>query len=395
VRRRGDHSTEPVESTKSPWPVWAAALANVRAALESGASDHESTVPVALDAVAARSAHAHGRLLRVLEGRTTAAEDSAEALTGEASGLLLAVAEVLRLQGGRSDPRGHILGTLEGNLRGHEADVLAGEMTYELAARDAQAPAARTRRALALLRGSDSSGHADLLSLQVAAVDLAALLVRAAGNLATANRADAAVERAAIAAPQPLRAMALEIASRAEQLQRADDRVDPGAGPLCAALRVAVSIPAPEKLTSSGRSQSAGSVVRERARAAWFSLAAHEHRAVAAIDVEMSEPAYAPRFPTLNDAVIEGAANILHNGHLLERPAAFRHGKAWSSHAVALSHAIEAYVRAVRGEEEGFARVQLIVLTRLVRAAAAIAILDSATTSPHPARHASRGARHD
>jgi hypothetical protein len=355
-------------------PVWSAALADVRAAVESGGAGHEPTLTAALDEVAARSARAHGKLLRVLEGRTTAAEQGAAALIEEASELLLAVAEVLRLRRGGRDPRPDILATLEGSLRGHEADVLAAEMTYELTVRDTQSPAARTRKALSMLRAPDGGAHGDLLSLQVAAVDLAALLVRAAGNLATADRADAAVRRATTTVPQPLRAIAREIGERAKQLERPDDRVDPGTRALCAALRAAVSVPAMDPLMSSTRSHSPD-VVRERARGAWLSLAAHEHRAVTALDAEMSEPAYAARFLTLNDAVIEGAANLLHGGRLIQRPAAFRHDRAWGSHAVALSHAVEAYVRAVRGEAEELARAQLIVLTRLVRAAAAVVIV--------------------
>lgn len=394
MRRRGDHGTAPIQPSQPTWPVWAAALARVRGELESGAAGHEPTISAALDAVASRSASAHGRLLQVLEGRTTAAEDSAGALTRDASELLLAVSDVMRLHWGGHDSRASILRSFEGCLRGHEADVLAGEVTYQLAPRDAQGPAARTRRALALLRELNSSGHADLLSLEVAAVDLAALLVCGAGNLATANRPDAAIERAAIPTPPPLQAIAEEIAARAKQMQRVDAPADRGADALCAALRMAVSVPALDPLTNSGRSHAIASVVRERARGAWLSLAAQEHRAVKALDDEMSAPAYAPRFSALTDAVIEGAANLLHNGRLLDRPAAFRHDKAWGRHAVALSHAIEAYVRAVRGEQERFGRAQLIVLTRLVGAAAAIMILDSATDTPRRARHISRGSHH-
>lgn len=352
MRRRGDHGPEPVEPSRPTGPVWAAALAGLRAALDRGTGG-ERAGPAALDAATASSARAHGTLVRALEGRTTVGEDTAAAMVDEASELLLAVSDVVRRDD--RDPQARILEALEGCLRSHEADVLAGELTYEIAARDAQAPAARTRKALALLRASDDNGHADLLSLQVAAVDLAALLLRAAGNLAAANRADGAVGRATIARPGPLRAIALETAARAEQLRRADDRADPAAGSLCRALRVAVSVPALPALTGSGHSHSAGPEVRERARNAWLSLAAHEHQAVAALNAEMSQPAYAPRFPTLTDAVIEGAGHVLHGGRLLERTAAFRHRKAWRSHALALSHAIEAYVRAVRGEEEGFA----------------------------------------
>jgi hypothetical protein len=39
-------------------------------------------------------------------------------------------------------------------------------------------------------------------------------------------------------------------------------------------------------------------------------------------------------------------------------------------------------VRALRGVEEGFGRAQLIVLTRLVRAATAIVILDTIAKAP-------------
>lgn len=125
-----------------------------------------------------------------------------------------------------------------------------------------------------------------------------------------------------------------------------------------------------------------------------MSLAAHEHVAVIALDAELPEPAYTPRFTTLPGAVIEGASNVLRGGWLAGRAGAFRHRKAWGHHPVALSHAIEAYVRGLRGDGDGCARAQPIVLTRLVRAAAAVAILDAvATASAAETGRSARGGR--
>ena len=87
------------------------------------------------------------------------------------------------------------------------------------------------------------------------------------------------------------------------------------------------------------------------------------------------------RFGGLSAAIIEGAANVLYGARLVSRPGAFRHRDAWASQSVALSYAMEAYIRGLRGNSEGFAQAQLVVLTRLVRAVAAIATIDLLRTA--------------
>ncbi len=304
MRPRVEDGPDPLERGGSTSPPWADALVRVRAAVVSTAANREGCVQAALDNATSGSARAHGRLLRAVEGRRTAGEDAVGGLVDDASELLRCVSEVLRLRRDGADQRAGVVEALARCLRGHEGDVLAGELTYEIASRDAQAPAAQTRKALALLRASDRGGHADLLSLQVAVVDLVALLVRAAGNLATANSASGvSVDRAAMHGV-PLRAIALEVGARAEKLRRRPDEVDGGARPLCAALRVSVSVPAPGVTAGCGRSQM------------------------------------------------------------------------------------------LRGEADGLARAQLIVLTRLVRAAAAIAIVDTvAAASAAQNGRSARGGR--
>ena len=69
---------------------------------------------------------------------------------------------------------------------------------------------------------------------------------------------------------------------------------------------------------------------------------------------------------------------MLYGARLIDRPTAFAHRRAWRHQAVALTYALEAYVAGVRGDEPSLAQAQLITLTRLVRAAVAIVLIDLA-----------------
>ena len=59
-----------------------------------------------------------------------------------------------------------------------------------------------------------------------------------------------------------------------------------------------------------------------------------------------------------------------------EQRAVAKHSISYSEVISALSYALEAHVAGLRGDTPSFAQAQLIVLTRLIRAVAALAIVD-------------------
>jgi hypothetical protein len=214
----------------------------------------------------------------------------------------------------------------------------------------------------------------DLLPLRLAVIELASLLVRAAANAATGGRADEAPEARSPQLDRALRAITVDLARDAQAVEKPAGG-DVAAHHLAAALRVQVSEQTHQAFASTGDGRGHGPAVRT-ARQAWLALATHEYVAVTALDSEFEMPTYRERFGTLDEALAEGAANVLCGARLATRPDAFRHGSAWRHQAVALSYALEAHVAGLRGDTPSFAQAQLIVLTRLIRAVAALAIVD-------------------
>jgi hypothetical protein len=152
---------------------------------------------------------------------------------------------------------------------------------------------------------------------------------------------------------------------------------------LAAAVRVGVSAEALDGVASLPASRQSSASAVDGLRQTWVSLATHEYVAVAALDGELAKPVYGERIGTLSPAVVEGAANVVCGARLAVRPAEFRHRRAWRHQAVALSYGLETYVAGLRGHAASghaasLAQAQLIALTRLVRAAVAIAMLDLA-----------------
>jgi hypothetical protein len=258
--------------------------------------------------------------------------------------------------------------------------VLAGELTYGVRVEEADAAAARLRELVAALADQTALSHGGLLSLRIAAVELAALLVRAAGNAAAVGGAAEASESRSAALERALRAIEHELRGRANAVgPPVDDRGDVAAHHLAAALREQ----APERtLRAIASAGSAGTpqAARHAAREAWLVLAAHEYVAVVAIDGHLDVPTW-ERFGSVTGAIVEGAANVVCGARLASRPGAFRHRSAWRHQTVALTYALEAYVAGLRGDAPSFERAQLIVLTRLIRAVAAIALLDLRRTA--------------
>jgi hypothetical protein len=216
-----------------------------------------------------------------------------------------------------------------------------------------------------------------LLSLRIAGVDLASLLVQLAANAAASGRAGEAPEQPSAALAGQLSEIAAELAARAHEVERpAENRADVVAHHLAAGLRVRVSQDTLQRLGASSPSRTADPSVLDGLRDAWLCLATNEYVAVSALDAQLDTPTYNGRSGHLASAIAEGAANVICGARLVGRPGAFRHRRAWRHQSVALTYALEAYVAGLRGHAPSLAQAQLITLTRLVRATVAIALTD-------------------
>ncbi len=357
-------------------PVWGPVLSQAEDKLEQEltASHAQRSIspPLARESASAILARAHAHMLTALEGDSVQGQGAICELTDDAVALVRAIPQLwlahttttyeYRLPA--------IVAVLERQLSSHEHDVLSGELTYSLSNSDAEQPAARMRQSLAELAGRDRGGLGDLISVQTAAITLAALLLRVAGNIATGALASEAPERRTPTLDRLLRRIEREIVSHAEARRRTlDDGYDSVGHYLASALRVPVPPTSPDAL------------VRDTAyldclREAWLHVAALEHIAISTLDRKLPTPIYQPRHETLGVAVIETSTKVLCGGRLLARASAFRHEQAWCAQSTALSYAQEMYINGIPGASDGFQRAQALTLTRLVRAAVAIAAID-------------------
>lgn len=363
-------------------PLWSGVLDAVDAQI-SGERHVRGPALSSLESTASALARAHSRSLVALESAARIDQPGASQLASEAVDLLLAVAAIWRARGAREeDRRAALADQLRQRLAAQEDAVLAGEVTYRLASDHAHQPSAAMRRAIAGLSHRPPAAEADLLYLRIAAVDLAAVLVRLAANAIASGHAAEAPEPRSDRLDAGLRAVMTELAAGAEEVEwPAADHGDVVAHHLAAGLRVDF---APELTNETGDGASATAAPRddlEGVRAAWLGLAIHEYAAVTALDAQRKEPTYDERFGSLQATVVEGAANVICGGRLLGRPATFRHRQAWRHQSVALTYALEAYVAGLRGHAPSLAQAQLITLTRLSRASVALVLIDCLTAA--------------
>jgi hypothetical protein len=356
---------------------WEGVLDRVRAQMVGVGASAEASAAAGVTAAARALARAHSRLLVALDGRSNAGADTESELVAVAVKLLHSVRALCEAYGQRAvDVRGELDDALAQRLSAHERGVLTGELRYCVRSAEADERAALMRKRLAGLSGKTTPSPIDLRLLRGAAVDLAALVVRAAGNVAAGGGGDQAPEVRSATLDQTLRAITLELAARARAVDRAaDGRGDVVAHHLAAGLRMRVSEKTLQALGPADGGAGERSLL-DAVRGAWIVLATHEYVAVKALDGQLRVPTYRERFGSLREAMVEGAANVVCGARLWGRPSAFRHREAWGHHAVALTYALEAYVAGLRGDAPSFEQAQLIVLTRLVRAGAAIALLD-------------------
>ena len=366
---------------------WDGVLDRVRHELAGGCPPAKAIGTPAQKALAEAVARAHSHLAVALDPRSNDATDTVSELVSDTAALLERALAVSSANGGDRDAVGGFDDALARRLGAHEQGVLAGELTYGVRVEEADAAAARLRELVAGLGDQAALSHGGLLPLRLAAVELAALLVRAAGNAAVGGRAGEAPEPQSPALDLALRAIEHELARRANAAgPPVHERGDVATHHLAAALRVRAPERTLHTIASTGSDRTPGPAVDAK-REAWLVLGTHEYVAVVAIDGRLDAPTW-ERFGSLTGAIVEGAANLACGARLASRPDAFRHSSAWRHQTVALTCAFGAYVAGLRGDAPSVERAQLIVLTRLIRAVAAIALLDlrrtvSLTTNGH------------
>jgi hypothetical protein len=331
-------------------------------------------------------ARAHSRVLVALERGPSVGAETVSELAAEAVELVVGVARVGATFGaGAQDGRGWLIDQLLRRLGSYEDAVLAGEVTYGVWCEQAEEPAGRMREAISCLSRGAMTSEVVLVSLRVAAVDLASLLVRLAANARASGSAGEAPEERSAALDATLEAVTTELAARAQQVEwPVDDGADVVAHHLAAGLRVRVSRETLRGLSAGSPDDHLDAAVLTGLRDAWLALATNEFAAVAALDAQLGTPTYDERFGSLSRAVAEGAANVICGARLIGRPEAFRHRGAWRHQAVALTYALEAYVAGIRGDAPSLAQAQLIALTRLVRATVAITMIDLSRAHTRP-----------
>jgi hypothetical protein len=362
--------------------LWDGVLDRVHKELASAGRPARAAGASAQTALAEAVARAHSHLLVALDPRSNDATDTVSELVSDTATLLERALAVSVMDGGDPRDRGREFdeALLTQRLGAHEHGVLAGELTYRVRVEEADAAAARLREVVAALADQTALSHGGLLSLRIAAVELAALLVRAASNAALGGGAAGAAEARSPALGRALGAIEHELRGRANAVgPPVDDRGDVAAHHLAAALRVRAPEQTVRAVASAGGDGPPGPAL-DAAREPWLVLATHEYVAVVAIGDHLDVPTW-ERFGSVTGAIVEGAANVVCGARLASRPDAFRHSSAWRHQTVALTYALEAYIAGLRGDAPSFGRAQLIVLTRLIRAVAAIALLDLQRTA--------------
>lgn len=368
----GDRSPEIVES-----PVWSESLAGVASGVSEAGTSPGRGRRFAVESAIGTIGSANPGFLEALEHKA-AAERAREAESScGAIELLIAVSTTWAHHRPAVNKGTSLTRLLARRLSSHEQAVLAGELTYAVSDKEAEKPATRLRQLASTLSEAEETSQADLIALQESALELAAVQVRASGNIAIGGRAGEAPEVRSTRVDELAQAISAEISAKAvDSLQRVPQSHDTVAIHFGSCLRLLSARSLIRQFDSKPSEESELETHLHDLRAAWIDLAGLEYAAVTALDQDLENPTYEERFGDLVTAVAEGAKNVLYGGRLVSRPQAFRGSKAWGAQAATLTYAVEAYVRGLREVPSGFAQAQLVILTRLVRAVAAIALID-------------------
>ena len=301
-------------------------------------------------------------------------------LLGHASRMLIVASDLGSTRSAQGRIREHAAAALRSELAAVEAAILEGETTYQLDPSQADRPMARASHALASLGDTGRSHVGDQLALRVASAELAALLVRAAANVETTGEPQHGAAADSDSLLGAITELVLKIAGSADELspdRRTTGAVDHVGHSLCESLRVPVELASLDALGERAAGGAARHQALDGAHRAWMAIAAREYAVACSLDAQLPHLDYKHLFGSVSNAIAAGAVNLLCGGRLMLRPRAFRHRRAWGRQGIALSHAIEAYINGLRGDRDAVARAQLIVMSRLIKSVAALALIDA------------------
>lgn len=368
-------------------PVWGDALKQTLTSVESLGGDayvrYPTSPALVRESAGAVLARSHGLLLSALDGKGSG-RTTVDLLNGAAR-LLGAIAHLWLTHAERAfDERLPILaGMLERQLSAHEHGVLSAEQTYAVTVEQAERAAVRMRQSLSDLGASERPGTVALISMQIAAIELAGLMIRAGGNIASAGRADDAPEQGSQAVGEALTRVVHDISAHAKLLDgQLADQQDRFGTYIARALRVGAPAAAP----GSEDPENLGGFYE-----AWLQLAALTRLGVQAVDAKLSAPTYAGHEQSLDELTSARAAELLAGGRLTSRADRFRHDQAWSAQSARLSYAVELYISGVLGASEALEQAQAIIMGTLVYATVAGTLVDlrrnrkARTPTPLPA----------
>jgi hypothetical protein len=313
--------------------------------------------------------------------------------------VMLAVSSLTAQGNHFSGRRAQLCEQLQYRLARHEEAILAGELTYEIQSDAANSATASLRALLVSLNAAQRLSQDTIAQLTDQAINVAALLILAASNAAASGNPRAAPEARTAGVDEAVDAITAELSVRARHVDRpVHPRGDVAAHHLAAALRVRINRHTLERLSSARAAGELDVASVNEAKEAWLSLATHEYVAVRALDQQLQQPSYEQTFGSLRTALNEGTVNVVCGARLLSRLALFDHRRAWGHQATALTYALEAYISGIRGDGLGIEQAQLVTLTRLTRAIAALAVLElqsrpARSTDGHASRQPVRSAR--
>jgi hypothetical protein len=298
--------------------------------------------------------------------------DAADRCIDCAARLLAACADIWMIRGPAAGPRGDaLLQALAEQVEKRARAVASGERPADVERVEVTAAAAAAVDALRdIARRSGDTADA-LERLEHSFVALAALAIRMTQN-EKGSEPQAALAATAVSR---LRGLVEEISLHAEAVANDADGDAHLARPLAEALRLQPSWFAIETLESGEWSGPRIDALLEL-RAMWLALAARELLIVRWLDGLVDAPAYA-RFASLEEALTEGSGNVLVATGLATRPEAFDAGLAYAHQFDALTQAVEALCHGLSGDRAAAGRAQQIVLTRLLRAVAAVWVTDA------------------
>jgi hypothetical protein len=353
--------------------IWFPALNRVRAQLTAHAARPAAVHPDALSAIGDAVSDADRALAHALNGDRPGSRSHQDALLALASRVLAAASRIAAGNGAPPQPAA----ALESELQSLENAVLEGEATYRIDASQTRRPLDRAAHALMHLHDASRPSAGDRLALLTASSEIAALLVRVAANLATSGAPEHAAAEGSDTLSVSVHTLVLEAASALSPGRRAEATEDAVGRHLCECLRVPVDLASLDVLGERPRHATARRRALDAARASWLALAAREYAVASALDARLPALEYKRRHGSLANAASASAVNVLREARLLLRADAFRHRRAWGRQGIALSHAIQAYINGLHGNDDALERAQLIVLTRLSRSIAALALIEA------------------